>query len=177
MNKIITIFLLPLLFISCETKTEKIDINPNQKAEDYQNKLSSVFEKLFIEKNIGNEYIIGNWEKDKTEQHFKYLGEVINQNNEKINLINQTRYEGEFSKKAINNIMVWQDGKYLGYYYITMKNDLPTKFENGFLFFENIHNECEKRTITKIDFRKDIPKKIFRKCKADLGDLYEFQTD
>ena len=93
-------------------------------------------------------------------------------------LINSINYFGETSKRARSQVMVFQDNdKYIGYYYIPMIYDLPTKFENGFLYFINNEDNCENNYETKIDFKNGIPEKIFRKCKGKLGDLYEFQID
>ncbi|MCY0968080.1 hypothetical protein [Chryseobacterium wangxinyae] len=179
MKRIILIFLSIFFFtlISCEKENKKMS-DLTQNTEIIQNELATVLSELFNERNPNKYYVVGSWKKQKLESHFKYIGTVTNSKNEIINIVTQSRYEGKISKRAINSIMVWQDkNKYIGYYRISMKNDLPNKMENGILYFENATNNCDKRITTKIDFNKEIPQKIFRKCKDDFGDLYEFQID
>ncbi|MBW7673980.1 hypothetical protein [Chryseobacterium chendengshani] len=180
MKKIILIFLSVFffIFISCRKENKKKLIDSNQNAEIIQNELATALSKLFNERNPNKYFVVGSWKKQKLESHFRYIGKVTNSKNEIINIVTQTKYEGEISRRAINSIMVWQDeNKYIGFYHISIKDDLPNKMENGILYFENVNNNCDKKITTKINFNKEIPQKIFRKCKDGYGDLYEFQID
>jgi hypothetical protein len=58
-----------------------------------------------------------------------------------------------------------------------MTTDLPTKMENGCLIFKNTDENCDKNLTTIIDLRNGLPKKFFRKCKGNYGDIYSFDNE
>jgi hypothetical protein len=130
-----------------------------------------------LNKNVvGKEFVYGKWnEEGETETRLRYLGIVTAKNGKTYKIMNSVWTWG-LSERSTNRILVFnQKNQYLGNYYITTLNELPTEFKNGYLIFENIDKDCDKSVETKINFNYGIPKSIFRKCNTELGDEYNFE--
>jgi len=125
---------------------------------------------------IGKEFKFGKWnEEDGTETRLKYLGTLKTEKGKVYKIMNSIWIWG-LSKRATNRILIFnQENQYLGNYYITMLNELPTEIKNDCLIFKNIDEDCNKNIETKINFKYGIPKTIFRKCKSDSGEEYSFE--
>lgn len=79
------------------------------------------------------------------------------------------------SRRATSRILAFNHkNQYLGNYYITMLNELPTEIKNSYLVFKNLDKDCNKNVETKINFKYAIPKTIFRKCNTESADVYSF---
>lgn len=130
-----------------------------------------------LKKNIiGKEFTFGKWnEEDGTETRLKYLGTVKTEKGKVYKIMNSIWIWG-LSKRATNRILIFnQKNQYLGNYYVTMLNELPTEIKNSYLIFKNIDEDCDKNVETKINFKYGIPKTIFRKCDNKSGDEYSFE--
>ncbi|MBA0883911.1 hypothetical protein [Flavobacterium undicola] len=125
---------------------------------------------------IGKEFTFGKWNEEVTsETRLKYLGTVKTEKGKVYKIMNSIWIWG-LSKRATNRILIFnQKNQYLGNYYITMINELPTKVKNGYLIFKNIDTDCDKNIETKINFKYGIPRTIFRKCNNESGEEYSFE--
>ena len=164
-----------LILNSCSNKNEEWKIEKINSVE-VNEKFELLYSKLINEKNPNKEYILGNWNENKFQQNFKYLGSVKTKKNENIDIITLKLYVGEITKRGNGRIFIADKQGILGSYYISNINDLPQKMEKGILIFENKNNHCDQID-TRIDFTTGIPDKIFRKCNGNQGDLYEFQIE
>jgi len=133
--------------------------------------------KTLQKSNICKKYVYGKWnEKGGTETHLKYLGNVKTKKGKTYKILTSVWLWG-LSRRATNRILVFNNlNQYIGEYNVTMISDLPTKFENGILIFENESNDCDKKSSSKINFKNGIPKEFFRECKNGSGDIYEFYS-
>ena len=69
-----------------------------------------------------------------------------------------------------------KSNSYFGEYSLGSAADLPQKFENNELIFNNRRKkDCDSSLTTTIDFSKEIPKEMFIKCKDKYGDIYSFK--
>ena len=173
---ILILFSISVLIFSCSKNSENWKIDKNDDANVVSEKLTLLFQKLLDEKNPEKEFILGNWNENKSEQHFRFLGNLKTNENEKFGIITLKQYVGEQTKKGVSRIFVVDSLGIIGSYYIPNINDLPQKIENEKLIFENTNNDCNQ-VATKISFENGIPEKIFRKCNGNLGDIYEFQIE
>lgn len=125
---------------------------------------------------IGKEFTFGKWnEEGASETKLKYLGTVKTEKGKVYKIMNSIWIWG-FSKRATNRILIFnQKNQYLGNYYITTLNELPTEIKNCYLIFKNVDKDCDKNVETKINFKYGIPKTIFRKCDNEYGDEYSFE--
>lgn len=132
---------------------------------------------VVLKKNIiGKEFTFGKWNEDgATETRLKYLGTVKTERGKIYKIMNSIWIWG-LSSRATNRILIFnQKDQYLGNYYITMLNELPTEVKNGYLIFKNIEGDCNKVVETRINFKNGIPKTIFRKCDNESGNEYSFE--
>ena len=130
-----------------------------------------------LKKDIkGKEFTFGKWnEEGATETRLKYLGTLKTEKGKVYKIMNSIWIWG-LSSRATNRILVFNHkNQYLGNYYITTPNELPTKIKNGYLIFKNIDGDCNKNVETKINFKNGIPKTIFRKCDNESGNEYSFE--
>lgn len=82
------------------------------------------------------------------------------------------------SHRATNRILIFSNANhYVGNYYLTTSDDLPSYIQGNKLVFKNIGSDCDPSVETYIDFTKGIPKEFFRKCKGEFGDLYSFEKN
>lgn len=124
---------------------------------------------------IGKEFTFGKWnEKGQTETNLTYLGSIKTKKGKVYKIMNSVWIWG-MSARATNRILVFNDrNQYLGNYSVTTSNDLPTEFKNGYLIFKNTDKDCDKKVITKVNFRNGLPKSFYRKCNNEFGDIYSF---
>lgn len=133
--------------------------------------------KTLQKSNIGKKYIYGKWnEKGGTETHLTYLGNVKTKSGKTYKIMTSVWLWG-LSRRATNRILVFNSlNQYIGEYSVTMISDLPKKFKNGILIFENKNNDCDQNVSSKINLKNGIPKQFFRECKSGSGDIYEFYS-
>lgn len=174
--KVLKFTVIILIICSCSKNLEIWEIKDSNNSEEISEKVALVFEKLLDEDNPKIEYIIGNWNKNKYEQHFKYLGDVETNKKLRLKVVISKLFVGDTTKRGISRVFVLDSLGIIGSYFIPDIRDLPQKMENGILFFKNENNNCIQATTT-VDFRNGIPQKIFRKCNGKYGDLYEFQYE
>ncbi|MDB5276164.1 MAG: uncharacterized protein JWR61_1119 [Ferruginibacter sp.] len=134
---------------------------------------------IVLQKSIvDSTFIFGKWiEKDGTETHLKYLGQVTSKHGQTFKIINSMWFWG-LSHRATSRILIFNgNNQYLGNYYVTVTSDLPTKIKNGNLIFKNADEDCDKKLTTVINLKNGLPKHFFRKCKGKYGDIYNFETE
>lgn len=128
---------------------------------------------------IGKEYSFG---QEKGANHDSlvliYLGDVKTDKGHVLKILTSRWYWG-LSPRATSRIIIFnQKNQYLGDYYLTMTNDIPDKIEDNSLIFTNDNaNNCTPNLVTKISFKKGIPKRFFLRCKDELGDMYSFDQN
>lgn len=127
---------------------------------------------------IDSTFVFGKWTATGgTETQLRYLGEVKTNSNKTFKVMNSIWIWGD-SEHATNRILIFNGkNQYMGEYYISTTDDMPTKLRNGVLIFENIVADCDKNLITEIDLTRGLPVRFFRKCKGEFGDLYNFNSD
>jgi hypothetical protein len=78
--------------------------------------------------------------------------------------------------RATRRIVIFNEkNQYSGDYYFTMTYDIPDKIESKYLVFINDKNcDCTPGLVTRVSFRKGIPRQSFLKCKGALGNIYSF---
>lgn len=133
---------------------------------------------IILEKNIvGKEFTFGKWnEEGGTETNLTYLGRVKTKNGKIYKIMNYTWIWG-LSARATNRILIFNEkNQYLGNYYLTTINDLPTELKSSYLIFKNTDEDCDKNIVTKINFNNGIPKSFFRKCNKEYGDIFSFES-
>lgn len=123
-------------------------------------------------------FLFGKWtESGKTETYLEYLGQFKTIHGQTFRIVNSTWIWG-LSKRATSQILVFNDkNQYVGSYFVGMVGDLPTSMQNGKLIFKNTDPDCDRNLITVIDLKKGLPKRFFRKCKGEDGDLYYFGSE
>jgi hypothetical protein len=134
---------------------------------------------LVLEKGIVDSlFIFGKWTKDgETETHLKYLGSVTTKSGQTYKIINSSWFWGH-SHRATSRILVFNNRNlYLGNYYLSMVDDLPTTLENGNLIFNNTNEDRDKTSVTAVNLKNGLPKQFFRRGKDKFGDIYSFGSD
>lgn len=133
--------------------------------------------KTLQKSNIGKKYVYGKWnEKGGMETHLTYLGNIKTKKGKTYKIMTSAWLWG-LSKRATSRILIFNKiNQYVGEYSVTMISDLPTKFENGILIFENHNNDCDPKVSSKINFKNGILREFFRECKNGSGDIYEFYS-
>jgi hypothetical protein len=105
-----------------------------------------------------------------------YLG-TIKTKDRRILKIVTSRWFWNTSPRATSRIIVFNSkNQYLGDYYLTMTYDVPDKIEGTFLIFINkkAYTQCVYNLVTKVNFKKGIPKHFFLKCTKTMGEIYSF---
>jgi hypothetical protein len=122
---------------------------------------------------------LGKWtEKNQTETHLKYLGQVKTADGRVYKIMNSCSFWG-LAHRATSRILIYNDkNQYIGNYSLGMTYDLPDKLENGKLIFTNASNEgCETKLITRVDLTHGLPNVFFIKRKGQSGDFYAFSIE
>ncbi|MCU4190255.1 hypothetical protein M9Q43_13910 [Flavobacterium sp. HXWNR29] len=138
----------------------------------------SNFRLKVLRKNIiGKEFTFGKWnEKGDTETNLTYLGNVKTKKGKIYKIMNSVWNWG-ISGRATSRILIFNDkNQYIGNYYVTTSSDLPIKLDNGFLIFKNTDSDCDKKVMTKVNFKNGLPKSFYRKCNNEFGDIYNFES-
>lgn len=119
--------------------------------------------------------------KEVLEYRMTYLGSIESTGKVKLKFISSTVYSGfyEDSKKANSIIVIYQDQKRLGYYYVGGGfNKTPIIFKDEIIITYDDDN-CDQ--VTHISFKDSIPNKIFIHCKKEkgqmFGDVYNFEKE
>jgi hypothetical protein len=136
--------------------------------------------RLVLERNnIGKEYSFGRKiETDYDSLVLIYLGKATTQKGRVLKILTSRWYWG-MSPRATSRIIVFnQKNQYLGDYYLTMTYDIPDKIEDNSLVFSNKpDSDCIPNLITKVSFKRGIPKQFFLRCKNKYGDIYSFKQN
>jgi hypothetical protein len=112
---------------------------------------------------IGKEFVFGKWDdQGGTETRLKYLGSIKTEKGNKYKIMNSIWIWG-LSHRATNRILIFNGrNQYLGNFAVTTVTDLPTELKNGILIFRNTDTDCDKKAVSKINFKKGLPKEFFR---------------
>jgi hypothetical protein len=158
MNAAITLFLLAVL------SAAQAQVNDD-----------AIRQRVLEKSIIDSTFVFGRWTADGgTETHLKYLGEVKTNSDKILKVMNSVWLWG-LSQHATNRLLIFNEkNQYVGEYYISTTDDMPTRLRNGMLIFENIDLDCDEKLVTEIDLKKGLPAQFFRKCKGPFGDLYSF---
>jgi hypothetical protein len=104
-----------------------------------------------------------------------YIGKIKQQNGRILKFANVYSKWGPNEHGSAWLYVYNANNKYIGYYLLGDKWDLPTTIKNRKLFFIKQNSDCNQTT--EIDFYAKLPKLIFIKCKDNMGDLYKFSVD
>jgi hypothetical protein len=104
-----------------------------------------------------------------------YLGKIKTTDGRVLKFVT-SRWYWNTSPRATSRIIIFNaKNQYLGDYYLTMTYDVPDKIEDHLLVFINEkQGDCTPNLVTKVNFKRGIPKRFFLKCKDNMGDLYSF---
>lgn len=107
-----------------------------------------------------------------------YLGEVKTDKGRVLKILTSRWYWG-LSPRATSRIIIFnQKNQYLGDYYLSMTYDIPDKIEDNFLVFvNNQESDCTPNLVTRVSFKRGIPKRFFLPCKNNMGDIYSFEQN
>lgn len=114
---------------------------------------------------------------DNTVTYLRFLGciQTIEGKNYKILT---SIWKWGLSQRATSRILVYTDkDKYIGNYYLTTTDDVPSYIKNNKLVFINKGSTCDSKLVTYVSFDNGLPKEFFRKCKGSDGDIYTFSSD
>ena len=127
---------------------------------------------------IDSVFVFGKWtEKSQTETQLKYLGKVTTKTGQTFKIMNSIWLWG-LSERATSRILIFNlKNQYVGNYYLSGTDQLPTSLRNGKLIFTNLSDDCDKKVITTINLNNGLPKQFFRKCKDKFGDIFSFESD
>ncbi|MBE9583223.1 hypothetical protein IM792_02060 [Mucilaginibacter sp. JRF] len=124
---------------------------------------------------IGKTYTLNT--EDSTVTELRYLGKISTSKGKTYKILTSVWIWG-ISHRATNRILVYTaNNRYVGNYYLTLSTDLPDCIMDNKLVFRNKEPDCDSRLTTYLDFNNDIPKKFFRKCRGERGDIYTFSKD
>jgi hypothetical protein len=117
--------------------------------------------------------------KDSSETYLHYLGILKSRNGRAYKIMTSCWRWGLDLHRATNRILIFNSrNQYLGNYYVTTTDDLPAEIKANKLIFSNPHNsDCDPNIYTAVSFTDGIPKRFFRKCKGQYGDIYCFGND
>ena len=123
-------------------------------------------------------FVFGKWtERSQTETQLKYLGKVTTKTGQTFKIMNSIWLWG-LSERATSRILIFNlKNQYVGNYYLSGTDQLPTSLRNGKLIFTNLSDDCDKKVITTINLNNGLPKQFFRKCKDKFGDIFSFESD
>jgi hypothetical protein len=109
--------------------------------------------------------------------YITYLGR-IRSNGKEFKIVKVKTVWGP-NKHTFGTVFIYDmKNEFFGKYNLGDGFDLPSKLLAGQLIFDNKNKkECDQKLITKIDFAKNIPAKIFLKCKDEQGDIYTFSRE
>lgn len=131
-----------------------------------------------LRKNIvGRDFIFKT--KDNSTTHLKYLGVLRSKKGDSYKVMNSIWLWGQ-AHRATSRILIFnRNNKYLGNYYLTVTDDLPSFIKDNELVFINNakDSDCDLKSTTRINFHNGIPGKFFRKCRGDSGDFYSFDRE
>lgn len=101
-----------------------------------------------------------------------FLGKIVTNKNEKLFIVtNSFIYNLKNSPTAENHIFIYNEKmQCIGYYYLTLNNELPFKILKNKLYFKN--SICREMLI--LDFNSGIPKSFNLLCNGE-DNFYEFQ--
>lgn len=104
-----------------------------------------------------------------------YLGKIKTADGRVLKFLT-SRWYWNTSPRATSRIIVFNaKNQYLGDYYLTMTYDVPDKIEGGSLVFINDNDsDCTPKLVTKVSFKRGIPREFFLKCEGEFGDIYSF---
>ena len=127
---------------------------------------------------IDSVFVFGKWTKEsQTETQLKYLGKVTTKAGQTFKIMNSIWLWG-LSERATSRILIFNfKNQYVGNYYLSNRDQLPTILRNGKLIFTNLSEDCDKKVITTINLNNGLPKQFFRKCKDKFGDIFSFESD
>jgi hypothetical protein len=137
---------------------------------------SKSFQFVLEDGKIGKEYIFeGNAKNQPDSLVLIYLGEIKADGGKGVKFLTSRWFWGS-SQRATSRIIVFNNkNQYLGDYYLNMTSDIPDKITGGALVFVNSpENKCDPSLKTRISFKKGIPKRLFVRCKDNLGVIYSF---
>jgi hypothetical protein len=122
-------------------------------------------------------FIFGSWsEKGGTETRLTFLGSATTKDGRVLKVMNYEWVWG-LSSRVTARLLIF-DGKnqYLGNYQMSQEL-LPSKMRDGVIEFANVTGECDGSLMTSVDLRKGLPRKIFRLCKHQFGDMLIFSNE
>jgi hypothetical protein len=127
---------------------------------------------------IDSVFVFGKWtEKSQTETQLKYLGKVTTKTGQTFKIMNSIWLWG-LSERATSRILIFNlKNQYVGNYYLSGTDKLPTSLRNGKLIFTNLSDDFDKKVITTINLNNGLPKQFFRKCDERSGDTFNFESD
>ena len=124
---------------------------------------------------VGKEFTYHN--QDSTITYLKFLGTLKSDHGIKFKIMTSVWVWG-ISHRSTNRILIFSNAnRYVGNYFVTTSDDLPTYIQRNKLIFKNIGTNCDHSVKTYIDFSNGIPRQFFRKCKGAYGDIYSFEKD
>lgn len=128
---------------------------------------------------VGKEYSFDkSRENDLDSLVVAYLGQIATTKGRILKFVTSRWYWGSVPRATSRIVVFNEKNQYLGDYYLTMTYDVPDRIEGTSLIFINDKNApCTSNLVTKVNFRKGIPKQFFLKCKGEMGDIYTFQQN
>ncbi|MDN3584501.1 hypothetical protein [Mucilaginibacter flavus] len=131
-----------------------------------------------LRKNIvGHDFVFKT--EENTTTHLKYLGILRSKKGDIYKVMNSIWLWGQ-AHRATSRILIFNgNNQYLGNYYLAVTDDLPSFIKDNELVFINDakDNDCDLKSITRINFNNGLPNKFFRKCRGDSGDFYSFDSE
>jgi hypothetical protein len=156
-----SIFILVFSLFSCNATSQEVSIEEVQELEVLQ----------LVEVGSEREFVIS------TEPIYRrsitLLGDIEYPNDKTYSLLNVVNLTGltEDAIRANPRIVIYSEGKRIGYYPIGNKSQLPYRLtSDGKLLFSSSEN-CTDSTV--VELSHQIPEKIFLECKDGFGDLIE----
>lgn len=139
-----------------------------------QSRGNNIRSEVLLKNIAGKKYVFDySKKKDHDETQLTYLGILKAIDGRQYKVMSYCWIWG-ISKRATNRILIYSaQNKYLGDYYLTTIDELPTKIESNQLIFKVKDDSSSKVTITRISFKKGIPKSIYLK----EDNIYPFETN
>lgn len=124
---------------------------------------------------VDSTFVFGKWNaKEGTELHLTYLGSVTTFEGTILKFMNRAFIFGLSHRMSTRLYVFSAENRFLGYYILGGKYDMPDRLENGMLIFEP-NNGCA--AIRSIDMRMGILPLFFKECKDGRGNVYYFEKD
>lgn len=106
-----------------------------------------------------------------------YLG-IVSTNNTPFKIITRKIVWGPNQHSSGTVYLYDFKNHYVGKFSLGSGLDLPNKVQKNEVIFSNRDKQdCDSKLITALDFSKEIPQKIFLRCKGDYGDVYSFSKE